>query len=189
MFVGRVENAYKLSAVGGWDGALNLIEGRSARSILFLILQHTIQANKCQNQWQGFLVCHCPQQIILPSKKEKTLTMQNMRRRIVQMFFLEHLRRAEGQMVWQITYKLSPFSVYFSQKVLWWHDCYMNDHLNCSWTKLKRAFCKRYGREPWQEQRVTKGLVNQQKGDSAQTNQQQEQIEEKDQKLWGDLVE
>ena len=66
---------------------------------------------------------------------------------------------------------------------------------------MKRAFCKRYGGEPWQEQtaleervtitlpQLTKGLVNQQKGDSAQANQQQEQIRKKDQKLWGGLEE
>jgi hypothetical protein len=34
---------------------------------------------------------------------------------------------------------------------------------------------------------LTKGLVNQQKGDSAQASQQQEQTKEKDQELWGGL--
>jgi hypothetical protein len=36
---------------------------------------------------------------------------------------------------------------------------------------------------------LTKGLVNQQKGDSAQANKQQEQTRKKDQKLWGSLEE
>jgi hypothetical protein len=82
-----------------------------------------------------------------------------------------------------------------------WHDCYLNDHPNCSWAELKRAFCKRYGGEPWQEQialeqrgtiilpQLTKGLVNQQKGDSAQLSQQQDQTRKKDQELWRGLEE
>jgi hypothetical protein len=77
----------------------------------------------------------------------------------------------------------------------------LNDHPNCSWAELKRAFSKRYGGALWQEQtaleqrvtitppELTKGLDNQQKGDSVQVSQQQEQTKEKDQELWGGLEE
>jgi hypothetical protein len=77
---------------------------------------------------------------------------------------------------------LTIFSLFLPNKVLLWHDCYLNDHPDCSWAELKKAFCKRYGGEPWQEQtaleqrvtitppQLTKGLVNQQKGDSIQAS-------------------
>jgi hypothetical protein len=47
---------------------------------------------------------------------------------------------------------ITIFSLFLPDKVLLWHDCYLNDHLDCSWTELKRALSKRYGRAPWQEQ-------------------------------------
>jgi hypothetical protein len=47
---------------------------------------------------------------------------------------------------------ITIFSLFLPDKVLSWHDCYLNDHPNCSWVELKRAFCKRYGGAPWQEQ-------------------------------------
>jgi hypothetical protein len=34
------------------------------------------------------------------------LTMHNMRRGPIQMFFSKHLKRSKGQMVWQMTYRL-----------------------------------------------------------------------------------
>jgi hypothetical protein len=41
---------------------------------------------------------------------------------------------------------ITIFSLFPLDKVLLWHDYYLNGHPDCSWAKLKRAFCKRYGR-------------------------------------------
>jgi hypothetical protein len=58
----------------------------------------------------------------------------------------EKVRRANG--VADDLQIITIFSLFLLDKVLLWHDCYMNDHPDCSWTELKRAFCKRYGGEP-----------------------------------------
>jgi hypothetical protein len=62
----------------------------------------------------------------------------------------EKVRRANG--VAEDLQIITIFSLFLPDKVLLWHDCYLNDHPDCSWTELKKAFCKRYGGEPWQEQ-------------------------------------
>jgi hypothetical protein len=59
----------------------------------------------------------------------------------------EKVRRANG--VADDLQIITIFSLFLLDKVLLWHDCYLNDHPDCSWAELKRAFCKRYGGEPW----------------------------------------
>jgi hypothetical protein len=46
---------------------------------------------------------------------------------------------------------ITIFSLYLPNKVLLWHDYYLNDHPDCSWVELKIAYYKRYGGEPWQQ--------------------------------------
>jgi hypothetical protein len=59
----------------------------------------------------------------------------------------EKVRRANG--VADDLQIITIFSLFLPDKVLLWHDCYLNDHPDCSWAELKRAFCKRYGGAPW----------------------------------------
>jgi hypothetical protein len=49
---------------------------------------------------------------------------------------------------------ITVFSLFLPERVQCWFDCYLEDQPDCSWANLKRAFCKRYGGEPWQEQTV-----------------------------------
>jgi hypothetical protein len=62
----------------------------------------------------------------------------------------EQIRRANG--LADDLEIITVFSLVLLERMQCWFDYYLDDHPDYSWADLKRAFCKRYGGEPWQEQ-------------------------------------